>query len=493
MTLRDGERPPSGPDAEERRRIIKAAVDRLHKSDTLRDSRSQLLLQDELERALGIRPQFAALPKFRAQVVALATVCVDHSGGLRHLADCLDMIEADATLVTALLRLADEWQAIQLLAGHDFHWMRVELDLIAVDSWLRDLAGRYRVTPVPDYCESAWQVLAHLTGDPPVPGGGRPAWLRFLEQVTGRMPAGSQQKLRKLIEDLSTDWDTTPAAPAPIPITGPVRSAYLVFQFEQYGADDDVFIMSHWWQWASPTWEPQRGEDRRVRRDELEAEVDKVVLETERRWAHLEGPVTIEFVLPSQLLNEPVDRWCWELDSASPRRLALQFPLVIRSLERIRAVQWHRVWRGRWRAVTEGVVQPGLVHRAQGQTDVQLEAALNRDGKAVVLVLSEPPLPDTTGGRQLLAGFRSGLPVIVWNRNSGPQEALCEVVESMIEVGLDDQPPGLALLPHGVAELRRTAWDEDPDEREGRIGHGLVILWDDPERQPGRDTGEVRA
>ena len=111
-----------------------------------------------------------------------------------------------------------------------------------------------------------------------------------------------------------------------------------MFQFEKYGAGDDTFIMSHWYQWASSTWEPCRGEDRRVRRDQLEAEVDKVVLETERRWAHLQGPVAIEFVLPSQLLNEPVDRWRWELDSASPRRLAIQFPLVIRSLERICAV-----------------------------------------------------------------------------------------------------------------------------------------------------------
>lgn len=132
MTLRDAERLPAAP-AGDRRRIIKAAVDRLTRSETMRDARSQLLLQDELERALGTRPQFTGLPSFRAQAVALVTVCIDHTGGLRHLADCLDMIEADADLVTALLRLADEWQAVELLTGHRLQWMRADLVQIAAD------------------------------------------------------------------------------------------------------------------------------------------------------------------------------------------------------------------------------------------------------------------------------------------------------------------------------------------------------------------------
>ena len=55
------------------------------------------------------------------------------------------------------------------------------------------------------------------------------------------------------------------------------------------------------------------------------------------------------------------------------------------------------------------------------------------------------------------------------------------------------------MLPHGVAELRRVAWHKDPQASGEQIGHGLVILWDDPERQPahhgpnGSDTGEVRS
>jgi hypothetical protein len=478
--------------AGDRRRIIKAATDRLAKSATMRDPRGQLMLLNELELALGTRPQFVEQSSFRSQLVALVAACIEHTGGLRHLADCLDMIEADAELVQGLLGLADEWQAVELLGEHDLQWLRTDLSRVRADGRLIGLVAEHRVEPIPEHCESAWQVFAHLACDPPAPG--RPVWLRFLELVTGRLPARSQQRMRQLTGTLADDW----GEPAPV-TSGPaggavIRTAYLVFQFEKYGADDDSFIMSHWYQWASPVWEPKRGEDRRVRRDELEAAVDQVVLATERRWAHLQGPVAIEFVLPSQLLNEPVDRWRWELGTASPRRLAIQFPLVIRSLERIRASQWHRVWRGRWRSIAEGAARPGLVHRAaHDHTDVQLEAALERDGKAVVLVLSEPPLPDTTGERQLRAGLRSGMSVIVWNRHSSPQEALCEIVESLIAVGPDDQSGGLALLPQGVAELRRTAWDEDPYEAEGRIGHGLVILWDDPDRLPGSDTQGVRA
>jgi hypothetical protein len=335
--------------------------------------------------------------------------------------------------------------------------------------------------------------------------------LRFLERLSTNVPAGARARLKDLLQHLSREWGEPEPAPASTVVTARGGTAYLVIQFEKYGADDDTFILSHWYQWASPVWQPVRGEDRHVRRDGLEEAVDQVVLETERRWADRDGPVAIEFVLPSQLLDEPVERWRKELRTR-PRRLAIHYPLVIRSLERIRADEWHRDWRGRWRTLQEATDQESLIHcAAPEETDVQLEATLERNGKAVVLVLSEPPSPDTAGEQQLLVGLQSGLPAIVWFRNPGSppadpgsqhvnpgsrQEEPCEVVSEMLTAD-SDPTRGVAQLPQGVAELRRRAWHEDPFALTDRMAHRIVILWDDPQRLPTRtgpaDNREVRA
>jgi vWA-MoxR associated protein C-terminal domain len=195
------------------------------------------------------------------------------------------------------------------------------------------------------------------------------------------------------------------------------------------------------------------------------------------------------------LLNEPVDTWRKELDSPVPSPLTAEYPLVVRSLERIKANQWHRVWRHRWQRLHNPIDQEDRIYCATGkQSEIQLEAILKGKAGAVVLVLSEPPAPSSAGQQEVLAGLRSGIPAIVWRRGgTSASDHLCDTVKSMIGAG--QSASGLAELPEHVAKLRQLAWSEDPDRCDHHIGHDLVILWDDPERQPGRAggvTGKVR-
>ncbi|GAB2567201.1 hypothetical protein Aab01nite_45190 [Paractinoplanes abujensis] len=490
--------------AADRLRIVKDATNVLLASPVVRDANARVALMDELDLALGAALGLREVGLPRPQLALLATACVDRPGGLRSLAECLDLLESDPRRVHAILRLADEWQVLQQFAEHDLHELRPDLNNVPLTGDLRSFVAERRDEPLPLYCETAWHLFAHLAAIPAADG---PAWLPFLERLTTKVHISAQARLRGVVQNLSVVWGAVePAAEPPAVTTARAGTAYLVIQFEKHGVEDDIFIMSHWYQWASPSWQPIRGEDRRVRRDELETAVDQVVLETERRWADRDGPVAIEFVLPSALLNEPVDRWSKDLRTRS-RRLAIHYPLVIRSLERIRAEEWHRGWRGRWRIVREATVLEGLIHCASGdETDVQLEAELEREGTAVVLVLSEPPQPNTAGEQQLLVGLQEGLPAIVWFRDTGSQhedlesqrEEPCEVISEMVKACLDS-PEGVAQLPEGVAELRRRAWREDPSASTDRMGHRLVILWDDPDRQPtrtgpaGSDNREVHA
>ena len=504
----ESERRASSRPGEERRRIVGEVAGLLEESDVVRDPSSRQVLFRELGHAVGGPLRLRDLGVLRPQLVELVTVCTDRTGGLRLLAECLDLLEPDGERTPVLLRLADEWQVIEQFAEYDLRWLRGELSQLRLTGEWRRFVTEHRLPPLPAYCTTVWHLFAHLVVAPAT--GGVPHWLRLLGRLDTRVAQASRPRLRQLVRALAQEWgvpdeDVGSGEPSSVAAVASAASsgtaagtAYLLIQFEKYGGDDDTFIMSHWYQWASPVWRPVRGEDRYVARGDLEVAVDEVVSEIERRWAHQAGPVAIEFVLPWQLLNEPVDTWRKEIRSSVPSPLAVEYPLVIRSLERIRTGRWHRRWRGRWRGVAAGAGPGRVFCAAPDQVDVQLEALLTGDEAVVVLVLSESPLPDSVAERQLLVGVRSGVPAIVWHRDPVLAVELCQVLRSMVE-SATDTAGGVAELPWHVAKLRQSAWGDDPLARGRHVGHGFVILWDDPERQPGHsgpagdDMGEARA
>ncbi|MBC2904397.1 hypothetical protein [Streptomyces cupreus] len=67
------------------------------------------------------------------------------------------------------------------------------------------------------------------------------------------------------------------------------------------------------------------------------------------KWSDLRQPAILGFVLPWELLDEPVEWWSKESDSTSPIPLVLDCPVVVRRLERLQRAAWHRLWRNRWR------------------------------------------------------------------------------------------------------------------------------------------------
>ncbi|MEU8327440.1 hypothetical protein [Micromonospora sp. NPDC048839] len=481
--MREAPRLHSPPVAEERRRLVGQITTVLEASSVVQDPSSRQLLLQELRHALGGALDYREVGVLRLQLIALVTACMDRAGGLRCLAECLELFEPEGKQTVALLRLADDWQAYELLSDYDVAWLRGELSTLDTTPDLRQFVAEIRATPAPPWCETAWELFAHLTSANA--HGEVPSWLVLLDRLAPAVTPASLPRLRQLCKQLATDWGVADQLDATQPTAAaPTRSAYLVIQFEKYGGDDDTYIMSHWYQWASPEWQPIRGEDRHVAYEELEAAVDRVINEAERRWAARAGAVTIEFVLPWQLINEPVDTWRKELQSALPSPLTTEYPLVIRSLERNRASHWHRLWRSRWRLVTDRPGERKLIHcAAQHHADVQLEAILKRESAVVVLVLSETPTADSIGERQLLVGLRSGVPAIVWHRDPPSKKDLCQTVASMVDGRASDT--GVTALPNRVAHLRQLAWSEDPEGLDKHIGHGFVMLFDDPDRQPG--------
>lgn len=157
------------------------------------------------------------------------------------------------------------------------------------------------------------------------------------------------------------------------------------------------------------------------------------------------------------------------------------YPVVVRSLERLRTPRWHRHWHQRWQQLRDAPTSSEVYWSQPAGADyfTRLETELKGDRRTVCLVLSEPPASPGGGQQEVEAALRAGLPVIIWHRADCSSPAFREAVSSLVS------DAGLAELPTRAKELRHEALRLDPDLRIDHIGRHLTVLWDDPARRPG--------
>lgn len=248
----------------------------------------------------------------------------------------------------------------------------------------------------------------------------------------------------------------------------------ILIQIEPTAIDVDRYLVSGWLQWGDSPPELSQEEDVVVSAD-LEQWVQEFIERTEVRVAEHSGLLSVEFILPFALLNEPVEAWA---------NASASYPVVVRSLDRIRSRHLHRVWRGRWRQLSQSPEDAKAYFAGPNDTEnpQRLEAALRLDPGIVALVLDNAPEGDEAEpAGEISAGLRAGIPVIIWRRG-GAAPDLHPLVDRLLADG------GVARLPQSVWDLRLRA-SADHDQH----GKGIVLLWDDPTRQPeGRGLGSPR-
>jgi hypothetical protein len=263
--------------------------------------------------------------------------------------------------------------------------------------------------------------------------------------------------------------------------------------------DRNRYLLSSWRQDDPAQWPPARGETRLVLTDDLERCVDELVVSAERAWSGHGHSAALEFVLPRALLNLPVHLWHKEHNSGYPYPLWLDYPIVLRSLERMQSPQWHRVWHQRWQVLMD---DPSAARVYFGRpTDLgqphRLHTILRDPQWALMVLAAPPPCELRSGADELAVALRSGLPGMVWHPETS-SEALREVVTRLTEgAGLSDVPGQMQIL-------RQAAFQTSS---EGNTARDLVVLWDDPRRvvfldqpagqppdqpHPGGDTGDER-
>ena len=277
---------------------------------------------------------------------------------------------------------------------------------------------------------------------------------------------------------------SSPAEPGTRP---PVHPCLLI-QIERDGIDRDLCEVRYWIQRRAHSWQPEASAPRHTPFHQIERAMQDAVRHAETIWQGLgDGDtVEVELLLPTDLLHLAVEWWRTELDAPSPTPLCLDYPVVVRSLDRMRAPHRHRLWAGRWRSMW----RPPPGHRVHwgrdpaGPVDLaswNTQLRLHREYTTVVL--GSPP-SEPAGGDELQSALNAGIPVVLWDRRSPHSAEAMALLERLLEGAPTE-------LPRRVRALRTAAAELAPAERRSHPGWHLALLWDDPDRNVHHVGAEV--
>ncbi|MFJ6929656.1 hypothetical protein ACIQUP_20415 [Streptomyces nigra] len=482
-----------------RERIEEEGQNALLSVGALRERSARALLAEmvgeSLDRRVDLREQ-ATVPMQLLELVRFCTRCPD---GLSALARKLPMLDPGCPQAVLVRRLADEWTAVDSLDGlpeitDSWDFLTGTLGALTMSHEMRTAlvraATHARVAAPPTHAENPWHDFLHMAGQG-APRDGLPPWMLYLDRSTDSMNhllAGEvlarnrKWALRCGLAQL-LDMERTQRLRSP---TAPVRphQEFLAIHITPDPLDSESYTVSHSFMSTArgPHWE-QGDALPQVPRDGLEEAVSGIVRSVEGAAGDRPADLWLEFVLPFELLNLPVDWWPRDTTESPHVPLAVDYPVVIRSLDRLQNSAWHRFWRHRWLQLSLGEppAQSLYVHAVGGDGGHLrgLEARLGDNQQVVATVLSEPPLPGQNHGRrELEAALRSGLPVVIWHRTDRSTQEFLDVVRTLLAEGWQR-------LPAKVAAYRRQAAIHDGDDRDGHHpGRHLTLLWDDPDRKP---------
>jgi len=436
----------------------------------------QLLVQSingNLPHPLTIRDQTVG----RHHLIEIVNACAEHDGGPDALIRAVRLISPGSRLHDRLRRLVHESQVRDLLPPSEIELLRQWLTAAAVPqlpTLVRRAAG---FATVHGEFGSAWDAVGPLA-DLNVAPDGFPPLMLFVELVAGQLGGVIGEHLMRWNDDQARRLGIeavlrarrTTVVQVPREVT-----LHLLIVVQPDGIDQDRCLVSHWRQDDPDEWPPPPGDPVAVFVNELEECVDELVVAAERAWSGHQGAAALEIVLPRALLNLPIHRWFKERRTGSPRPLCLEYPIVVRSLERMRSPYWHRAWRRRWQSMVEDP-SPARVHfvrPADVGESYRIDALLS-DLQWVMVVLSTPPADrPRPGADELTAALQAGLPALVWHPLCTPDE-LREIVGAL--VGDRD----LINVPASLKAMRQYEYSRPSGTAE--IVRHLILLWDDPNR-----------
>lgn len=446
----------------------------------LTDPDARTLFLGLLARELG-----AGLPLHLHRVtdyflLELAQKCLTDPGLLSPLRRTLMVMDESPGSVGALDEVMWQLTAEPMLPGSATGELRDLLDGLEVPQLTaicRIAAGPlHEVPPLADVWE-AFTVLSRMNAQP----GGLPPVLVLVEYLAAEAPYKEADALRAWADRQAHELSLTAqqrelrqqvvhaAVPEP-------AEAYLVVQLLPQD-EPGRFLLSSWRHCAPGSWSPALGRRVPVTWESAERVVQELVYEAAEEWAQDADCLHLEFLLGPDELNIPVHLWRQELDSDHATPLCMDYPVVVRSLERSQTRRWHRGWRQRWnffqarpQEARSAVIDSGEPGGPTSGDATTLEARLKADSTVAALVLSSPPDTRGNGNDQARAAWRAGVPIVLWDRRPDRSPELAQLNGRLVQ------------LRETVKQLRLHAQSIDSAEREHHLGSHVMLVWDDPTR-----------
>ncbi|MEI5102284.1 hypothetical protein RB200_32060 [Streptomyces sp. PmtG] len=486
-------------------------------------------------RAIGATVTVPDSPRRRTYLSSLLMAILEYPDGLQVLGGVVELLEGN-TRYTERVRTAIAVADAPLFPPED--WSRLMVLLGGLE--VLDVAGAYQdvmrhsADPLPAHCTEPWLAVVHAATLNARPGELPPCVLLvehlaryakgqqqqdLLDWVTEHRarpeayrsgpalpaPRHGEQVRPPTYQDVPAKAGDTAlavaagaesgllgrrvraAAPAPAP---PVRSfgqepvwapgACLLIRLRPLPDPDrdGERLLSYWWQIEGPEPYPVRGGDLRIDVTELPEQVKSLVEDAETGWAYFcKEDLTLEFVLPRELLCLPVEQWAKKGFHGADGSLGEDHPVVLRSLERMERTDTHGRWARRWDALLTGCAGPVHWFPADGRS------RLLSDPRRVMVVLSDAPgRPGGPGAGvdELAESLRAGVPIVVWDRRGGVDPVFRDELADLAA------RTGIHQLPDAVRSLRIEAKGGDAAEGDSStLGRHAALLWDDPYRLPG--------
>ncbi|MFJ3665833.1 hypothetical protein ACIPSE_05195 [Streptomyces sp. NPDC090106] len=470
-------------------------------------------------RALGIRITLPETSRRRVALLSLLRAAMQYPNGLQVVGGAVSLLEGEtremARLRTAIalaevpLFPASAWEQLMALLGG--------LEVLDITEVFREALGD-RPDPLPAHCAEPWSAVLHAATLNARPG--RPLPCVLLVEHLARYAKGQQQQE---LREWAAEWRGRPEAyatgtagtsdrpanvdggsvrqsdpdseefappqdsmlPMPLPEideeTVWAPSTWLLIRLRPlfYSDHEGMRQLTYWYRSGSGSHAyPVKGGDVEVDLADLPERVKSLIQEAETGWAYAcTEDLALEFVLPRDLMDLPVETWAKEAFGDAEATLGKDHPVVLRSLERAEGRATHGRWIRRWDALKPGCRGP--VHWFPDEHPDRLLSAPH----PVMVVLSEPPgglRGASAGARELDASLRAGVPVVVWDRRGGIDPGFRS---ELLELALGK---GIHRLPDEVRSLRIAA--EGGDAAGGGsspLGSHAALLWDDPSRLPG--------
>jgi hypothetical protein len=470
-------------------------VEAIRRVDAMSVQRERALHVQALERELGHRLDYVRHDKDMLDVWALVDALLAYPGAAQALVRILQTFYPASLSVRALGEVVAEllpepW--LDQAERRELHELITSLE--RTDSGLTHL-GRfpmlYRRAVGPAWpsldreVRSLHDVVALLEEMPDGPDGTPPllVFVSDLAEYAGYPTAGPfRDWVRRQIEAQGLDRAVLQGGGGPAAVRGgPPEPAenYLVIECAPDALEADRYLVTAWLQVGREPGSTLYGSDEALPLSRIPELLERL-LTAESSVIGRRGPdLTIEFILPRDLLDHPVEQIRIKV-AGFEHRVGIRYPVVVRSLERMRHAELHHYWRHKWDWLSGHSVDPPvcLVARSGEYDKEELFSRLSEESTAVLALAFPPWSGEDDEADEHWVGLVAGIPVVAWCRDGRyPAQFAREVKELMAA--------DLMKLPRRTMELRRQALSSGSEGTgSGHLGLHLTLVFDDADRIP---------